>query len=164
MPELFKTRKGQAPVRLASTSGHVVIVGSDWQEVLDPMIPDALRSGLLSKELYEAAMAEVKANLPPPAPEAPPAPPAPEAPEAPEAPPAAPPAPAPNPDPAQHLERTKVVLTAVKAVLDLKATGESVTPGGKALVSVLNGVPKVDAVSELAGVKVTAAEIEEALR
>ena len=159
MPELFKTRKDQAPVRLASTSGHVVIVGSDWQEVLGPMIPKALRSGLLSKELYEAAMAEVKANLPPPAPVVIPA-----APPAPPAPPAAPPAPEPDPDPAQHLERTKVVLTAVKAVLDLKATGASVTPGGKALVSVLNGVPKVDAVSELAGVKVTAAEIEEALR
>ncbi|HBA73418.1 MAG TPA: hypothetical protein DCZ63_14880 [Geobacter sp.] len=163
MSEYFKTRNGQKPVRLASTSGHVVIVGSEWQEVLDPMVPDALKHGLLSKELYDAALAEVRDGIPldvkPPATPAP-VPPVPEAPEAPPTDTAAEDA----AKAAAAAERHKTVLLAVKSVLDLKEQGESLTPGGKTLVSVLNGVPKVDAVSEFAGFKVSGAEIEEALR
>jgi len=158
MPEYFKTRNGQKPVRLASTSGHVVIVGSEWQEVLDPMVPDALKHGLLSKELYDAALAEVRDGMP--LGDKPPATPAP-------VPPEAPPADTAEEDAAKAAvaaERHKTVLLAVKSVLDLKEQGETLTPGGKTLVSVLNGVPKVDAVSEFAGFKVSGAEIEEALR
>lgn len=160
MPEYFKTRNGQKPVRLASTSGHVVIVGSEWQEVLDPMVPDALKHGLLSKELYDAALAEVRDGMPldaKPASTPVPVPPAQEA----------PPADTAEEDAAKAAaaaERHKTVLLAVKSVLDLKEQGETLTPGGKTLVSVLNGVPKVDAVSEFAGFKVSGAEIEEALR
>lgn len=163
MPEFFKARKGHGPQRLASTTGHVVIVGENWQEVPEILVPEALKSGLLSKELYEAALAEVRGDN--------------------KEPPSGPPAGDPDADAAKKAEaeaekakaeeaewqakaqeRHRNVLLAIQKVMELHEAGETATPKGNGLVSQNNGLPKVDAVSEFAGFKVAAAEIEEALK
>lgn len=139
MAEKFKARKGQKPVRLASTSGHVVNVGDDWVDVPDQLVPEAMRSGLVSYDLYEAALAEAKAEA------------------------AGGGGDKQESDAMPETERREKVLLAIRQILELTEAGETATPGGKGLVTAA-GVPMVGAVSEFAGFKVAAAEIEDALR
>jgi hypothetical protein len=164
MPELFKTKKGQPPQRLASTVGHVVVVGANWQVVPDCLVSEALKKGLLSKDLYNQAMEEVRKealaditsgqttteNNPGTEPSA-----AGEG-ENKENKPT-------DKEPDSQEDHKLAITKAVLKVLELSESTDK-TPGGKPLLSVNNGKPKVDAVSEIAGFKVSAAEIDEALQ
>lgn len=63
------------PVRITSTSGHIVLVGEDFVEVPEHMEPDALANGCISEDGYERLREEIKkellkGNTPPPGPEA----------------------------------------------------------------------------------------------
>jgi len=149
MSEMFKARKGQKPVRIASTTGHVVIVGEDWQDVPDCLVSEAIKNGLLSKDLYDQAMAEVKGELMSAKTEEPVV--------------MAPVADEPAADEVDH-EKNAKILQAIMDVLDMQKNGEKTTKGGKNLIAGNTGKPTVGAVSELAGFKVSAEELDEALR
>ncbi len=45
--------KNADPIRIPSTSGHIVIVGQEWVAVPDHMIGDAYAAGCISEEMYE---------------------------------------------------------------------------------------------------------------
>lgn len=149
MPETFKTRRNQDPVRLASTSGHVVIVGSEWTGVPDRLVPEALKNGLLSKELYDAAMAEARQE-------------------------AALDITHETPvevvkeeilakDLQEEETRETKILKAVQTVMQMAETGREETEGGMKLLSQTTKQPMVNAVSEIAGFRVMANEIDEAM-
>ena len=56
--EKFRSKTGR-DIRLASTSGHVVIVGEDFKEVPPMLEQKAMAAGLVPKSLYD----EVKSDL-----------------------------------------------------------------------------------------------------
>ena len=60
--EKFKSKTGK-DVRLASTSGHVVIVGEDFKEVPPMLEPKALAAGLIPKSLYDEVKSDLKKEL-----------------------------------------------------------------------------------------------------
>jgi len=162
MPEQYKTKKGQDPVRLASTSGHVIIIGGDWREVPPALELEASRAGLLSKTIFNMALEEAKAELAGDAEEVVRPGPAIKADE-------------PDVDALIKTEAAGVttegaaqksinIMKAISEVLTLSEAGKEKTPGGKKLVNSGNGRPLVDAVSELAGFKVSVVDIEEALK
>jgi len=162
MPEQYKTKKGQDPVRLASTSGHVIIIGGDWREVPPALELEASRAGLLSKTIFNMALEEAKAELAGDAEEVVRPGPAIKADE-------------PDVDTLIKTEAAGVttedaaqrsinIMKAISEVLTLSEAGKEKTPGGKKLVNSGNGRPLVDAVSELAGFKVSVVDIEEALK
>ncbi|MFV0437498.1 MAG: hypothetical protein ACK5PS_08930 [Desulfopila sp.] len=143
MSEKFRTKSGQQPVRLASTSGHVVNVGSDWTDVPASLETEALKAGLLSKEVYDAAVKDAanmlserreqenkgdKEST--------------------------------GTDNHPQVDRDGAILLAIAEVNRLSEEGEDKTPGGKRLLSADGERPLVDAVSELAGFQVKASEIE----
>lgn len=149
MPETFKTRRNQDPVRLASTSGHVAIVGKEWVEVPDSLVPDALKNGLLSKELYDAAMAEARQEAVLDITH--------------ETPVAVVKEEILAKDLQEEETRETKILKAVQTVMQMALTGREETEGGMKLLSQTTKQPMVNAVSEIAGFRVMANEIDEAM-
>lgn len=60
--EKFKSKTGK-DVRLASTSGHVVIVGEDFKEVPPMLEQKAMAAGLIPKSLYDEVKSDLKKEL-----------------------------------------------------------------------------------------------------
>ena len=133
--EEFKTMDGSFK-RLASTSGHVVVVGPDWTPVPEVLVEEALRARCVPKSLLESKPAEedLLKDQPPGGGNPPPAGPSKEA-----------------------------ILAALAKVDAAVEEGKDTTPGGVKLQTD-RGQPAVDAVSEYVGAKVTRAEIEAALQ
>ena len=48
----FRSRTTSETVRIASTSGHIVLVGNDFVEVPDHMVADAYAAGCISEDMY----------------------------------------------------------------------------------------------------------------
>lgn len=60
--EKFKSKTGK-DVRLASTSGHVVIVGEDFKEVPPMLEQRAMAAGLIPKSLYDEVKSDLKKEM-----------------------------------------------------------------------------------------------------
>lgn len=165
MPEQFKTRKGQKPVRIASTSGHVCIVGPDWKSVPDHLVPEAMKAGLFSKDLYDQALAEAKAEAKEEVVEVKKKEPKAKKKEEPAAKKNVEPEAKEKPEKDDGGTNTKAynILLAINEVVKLAEAGKDKTEGGKKLLSSTDSKPMVGAVSELAGFKVSEAEINEAI-
>ena len=143
--EQFRSRGGE--VRVAATSGHVAVIGKEWVEVPECLVKEAMAMGCIPKSLYEEALAEAKNQVNqdedkedgqqdnPPEGDA-------------------------NPEPA-GADRKEQVLKALKTVMEMVEAGKTETEEGNKLVH--NDRPLVAAVSEIAGFKVSGAEIDEAL-
>ena len=150
MAEKFKALAD--PVRLATTEGgHTVVIGEDFVEVPAVLVPKALASGCIAESMYNKMRADIekevkgskaekpKDQVPPKEPET---------------------APSGEIDPEE--EREAKIVMALKKIEELKSKGLDETPSGKKLE--YKGNPRVDAVSELAGIKVMAADIEAILK
>lgn len=130
--ETFKSKVGE--VRLSATSGHVCIVGEDWTEVVEALVPEALKKGLIPKSLYDEAAEEVRLQA----------------------------AKDVQTNPGKDTEREAAIVEALDQLQQMVDSGESATVGGNKLIH--NGNPMVGAVSELAGFKVSVGDIEQALK
>jgi hypothetical protein len=179
MAERFKSLRGD--VRLASIQGgHVVIVGQEFAEVPDCLVSEAMANRCIPESMYNELKAQVAAEsggitpvIDPPV----------DPPDIPaivvpvvdppvltpiDLPPVAPPIPpeAPVPIPPDPIgaaaDRRAQIIAALQALASLKEAGTLTTAKGETLE--YQGKPRVDAVSELAGFRVKAAEIEEALQ
>ena len=62
----MKFRAVRGSVRLASTSGHVVIVTEGWTEVPDCLEKEALANGCISQEMANAILGQNSENWVPP--------------------------------------------------------------------------------------------------
>lgn len=133
MGEKFRSMRGT--VRLASTKGHVILVGDEFVDVPDVLVEQALAKKCIPESMYQELKQEVAAEKNPSGFE--------------------------DEDEGDQ-ERKLKVLEALSKLTALKEQGEEQTPGGEALE--YYGKPRVAAVSELAGFKVKAVEIEEALK
>jgi hypothetical protein len=143
--EEFKSTRG--PVRLASTESHVVIVDDEWTPVVDCLVADALAARLIPKSLYNEAVQQVKKEVTASSRELMEA-------------------------AAESTEeafrefgpdktKAELIMIAMSKVSAMVEAGKTETEGGNKLVH--NGRPMVAAVSEIAGFKVSGAEIDEAI-
>lgn len=57
--ERFKVRKGQKPVRLASTTGHVTHVTEEWTDVPDQLVDEALRQRCIPESMFRDVENEI---------------------------------------------------------------------------------------------------------
>lgn len=55
----FRSRKDDEVVRIASTSGHICLVGSEFVEVPDHMEADAYAAGCVSEAIYNSIRADM---------------------------------------------------------------------------------------------------------
>lgn len=136
-PELFKSKSGEK-IRIASTSGHVVIVGKEFRPLPEYLQKQALAEGCIPKSLYDELREEVKAELS---------------------------GVISNPtnqgQPPQE-DRNSAILKALEQIHKEEASGKTETPEGNKLTH--QGKPVMAAVSEYAGFKVKTADVDEALR
>jgi hypothetical protein len=141
-PEMFRTKTGEK-VRIASRSGHVVIIGKEFRPVPAALAKKALAAGCIPKSLYDELREEVKKELA----SGDGAPALPEDEETPAAPPA---------------DRKTAILLALERIRTDEADGKVETPAGNKLTH--QGKPVLAAVAEYAGLEVVKmAEVEEAL-
>ena len=56
----FRSRRDGEVIRIASTSGHICLVGSEFVEVPDHMEPDAYAAGCVSEALYNSIKADME--------------------------------------------------------------------------------------------------------
>jgi len=56
----FRARSKDAVVRIASTSGHICIIGPDFVEVPDHMTADAYAGGAISEDMYLSIRADIE--------------------------------------------------------------------------------------------------------
>jgi len=160
----FKSITG-ATKRIASTSGHVILVGDEFTEVPDHLISDAQAAGLLSEEIYLEAKAAVEAemkmdNAKQPALTTEPEPQPTHTPETtsggvgenqPKT----------NPTTEPDALRKDKIISALQQITILVNTGETTTPNGVKLMH--HGRPILAAVEEFTGFEVSTADIDAAL-
>lgn len=58
----FRSRKTGAVQRLASTSGHILLVGDEFVEVPEHMEAEAYANGCISEELYNSIKSDMEAD------------------------------------------------------------------------------------------------------
>ena len=56
----FRSRRDGEVIRIASTSGHIVLVGDEFVEVPEHMEPDAYAAGCVSEALYNSIKADME--------------------------------------------------------------------------------------------------------
>ena len=56
----FRSRRDGEVIRIASTSGHICLVGSEFVEVPDHMESDAYAAGCVSEALYNSIKADME--------------------------------------------------------------------------------------------------------
>ena len=56
----FRSRRDGEVIRIASTSGHICLVGSEFVEVPDHMEADAYAAGCVSEALYNSIKADME--------------------------------------------------------------------------------------------------------
>ena len=56
----FRSRRDNEVIRIASTSGHICLVGSEFVEVPDHMESDAYAAGCVSEALYNSIKADME--------------------------------------------------------------------------------------------------------
>jgi len=135
--EQFKVRKGQKPVRLASTSGHVTWVRDEWTDVPDELVNEALKSRCIPKDLYDSMQKEVVGG-----------------PEGGEG------GGEGDNDPDPNKERIAAILAALDRINTEVEAGKEKTESGRGLLTAKNA-PSVDAVAEYSGLTdVSRAEID----
>jgi hypothetical protein len=133
--ERFKNISGE-PKRLASTSGHVVIVGEEFADVPDHLVRDAFAKGLMSETVFNQAKDEAKKSILTETQT--------------------------ETEKQEALQKkNQAILGALSQITEMVNAGQSATPAGNKLIH--NGTPVLSAVSELAGFDVKRADIELAL-
>ena len=55
----FRSRSNDEVVRLASTSGHICLIGQEFVEVPEHMISEAYASGCVSEDIYNSIKADL---------------------------------------------------------------------------------------------------------
>lgn len=58
----FKSRSRGESVRIASTSGHICIIGDEFTEVPEHMESEAYANGCISEALYQSIKADMEAD------------------------------------------------------------------------------------------------------
>ena len=56
----FRSRRDGEVIRIASTSGHICLVGSEFVEVPEHMEPDAYAAGCVSEALYNSIKSDME--------------------------------------------------------------------------------------------------------
>jgi hypothetical protein len=56
----FISRNKEAVVRIASTSGHIVLIGNEFVDVPEHMEAEAYANGCVSEELYKSIRADIE--------------------------------------------------------------------------------------------------------
>ena len=56
----FRSRRDGEVIRIASTSGHICLIGSEFVEVPDHMEPDAYAAGCVSEALYNSIKSDME--------------------------------------------------------------------------------------------------------
>ena len=59
----FRSRSDSQVIRLASTSGHICLVGREFVEIPEHMEAEAYANGCVSEELYNAIKADLAGGL-----------------------------------------------------------------------------------------------------
>ena len=130
--EKFKSITGKN-VRIASTSGHVVIVGPDFVAVPDDLAGEAMAAGLLPESIYNEAKKAAEGEL----------------------------AGSGSLKTELDAEKKSGILAALAKINDMVNSGVELTPNGNKLVN--RGKPVLSAVSEFCGFEVKTADVEAAL-
>lgn len=56
----FRSRIVGEPVRIASTSGHICIIGDEFVDVPGHMVSDAYAAGAISEDMYNSIRADIE--------------------------------------------------------------------------------------------------------
>ena len=147
--EEYRSRTGE-PVRVASTSGHVIVVGKEFMPIPPALEAEVIAKGCVSRTLYNEMAREIFGQ---------------------EAVPTAPPTDNPLYEPpveepvqeenALPQDHDLDILEALRKVRIMIDAGETHTEKGNKLA--FRGKPLKDAVSEIAGFEVTGKDIERVL-
>ena len=136
--ERFKVRKGQKPVRLAATTGHVTHVTEEWTDVPDQLVDEALRKRCIPESMFKDVENEITGEYDEGAPNG-------GSKEGDENPPGAD-----TGGEGGDAERSAAILAALDRIKAEVDAGKEKTESGRGLLTAKNE-PSVDAVAEYSG-------------